>query len=55
MCTCLLNALFILQGAIILTFGSSSPTAGTSVGVADRIALMTVMAGQVSLMPMSCQ
>ncbi|XP_030968135.1 topless-related protein 4-like isoform X5 [Quercus lobata] len=36
----------VLQGAIIRTFGSSSSTAGTSIGVADRSALMTVMAGQ---------
>ncbi|KAM3700009.1 hypothetical protein ACB098_05G066700 [Castanea mollissima] len=36
----------VVQGAIIHTFGSSSSTAGTSIGVADRSFLMTVMAGQ---------
>ncbi|KAK7831717.1 topless-related protein 4 [Quercus suber] len=36
----------VVQGVIIRTFGSSSSTAGTSIGVADRSALMTVMAGQ---------
>ncbi|GMY34068.1 WD40 domain-containing protein [Fagus crenata] len=35
----------IAKGPVISTFGASTSTAGTSIGVADRSALMTVMAG----------